>query len=390
MSHELNREKIRGELGIDPPENLIPAAKIHFPEDDIRQIQKEVGDILRTGQLTLGSRTRKFEEDFAGYVGAENALAVSSGTAALEIALRSLGVEGKNVIVPVNTFFASAAAVHHAGGKLTFADIDPATLSLEANKVEGLIDDNTAGIMVVHIGGWVTPEIEKLVSLCRERGIFLIEDAAHAHGSTFNGRQAGTFGDVGTFSFFPTKVMTSGEGGMIVTNREDIARDVEIFRDQGKASKAQNVHTHMGNAWRMSELHALVGGTQLKRLPEFIDQRQKIARVYDEGLSGVSSIKTFAPPDGSSANYYKYIAWLDEGVDRDTLKQRMRHEYGISLSGEVYATPLNAQPVFQGLYKGGPFPNAERDSRQQICLPISAVMTEDEARYVVAALKHIL
>src|SRR5437762_8273757 len=159
------------------------AAPIWFPEEDRREILAAIDEVLASGQLTLGRHGRAFEEQFAKLVGVKHAIAVNSGTSSLEIAFRALGVEGREVIVPTNTFVATAAAVMHAGGRVRFADVDPATLCLDAKRLEAALTPATAGVVVVHIGGMVTPDIEHIAELCRARGLWMIEDAAHAQGA---------------------------------------------------------------------------------------------------------------------------------------------------------------------------------------------------------------
>ena len=184
----------------------VPAARIVFPADDRAEIAAAVTEILATGSLTLGPYTRRLEEAFAAAHGARYAAATSSGTAALDIALRVAGVRGRDVIVPANTFYATAAAVLQAGGNPVFADIDPGTFALSPATVEAALTPDTAAVVLVHIGGLISPLADDLARLCEARGITLVEDAAHAHGSTFQGRFAGSFGACAAFSFYPTKV----------------------------------------------------------------------------------------------------------------------------------------------------------------------------------------
>jgi perosamine synthetase len=364
----------------------VPPATVYIPEADRRAILARIDEALATGQLTLGKFGRELEERFAAYCGATYAVAVSSGTSALEIALRALGVEGKEVLVPANTFFATAAAALHAGARVRFLDCDPRTMAVSIEDLAAQIGPRTAGVIVVHIGGLVTPDIEAIRRLCAERGIWLLEDAAHAHGSTMGGRMAGTFGVAGAFSFYPTKVITAGEGGMIVTDDERLRDEALIYRDQGKASFTQNAHTRLGSNWRMSELHAAVALSQLARLDEFIAHRQRIARVYDAALAdGRLGLRPLAVPEGARCNYYKYVVYLPDGIDRAALKRLLREEYDIGLSGEVYETPLHEQPVFAS-YRDRSLPGAEYLCARHICLPISAVMTEEQARFVIDAL----
>ncbi len=369
----------------------VAAAKIYFPEEDRKNILEQIDKILESGQLTLGSYGKQFEQKFAKYVGAKYAVAVNSGTSALEIPLRVLDIAGSSVIVPTNTFFATPAAVIHAGGRVIFADITN-NLCLDPASVRQKIQKDTKGIIVVHIGGVVTPQIKEIQDICREHNLFLIEDAAHAHGSTLDGKFAGTFGDVAAFSFYPTKVITSGEGGMIVTNDENTYRRALVFRDQGKAGFLGNVHTEMGYNWRMDEVHAVIGLSQFARLDEFIAARRRIAKIYDSELKKISRVKAIEIPPNIKSNYYKYTAILDDGIDRVPLKKELRERYSVSLSGEVYELPCHLQPVFKDLYRfnGGELPVAEDLCRRQICLPIFVNMTDEQAKYTVDSLRKVL
>ena len=367
----------------------IPPARVYFPAEDMQEILSKIEEVLQSGYLTLGKHTEAFEEAFARYVGAKHAVAVCSGTAALEIALRILDVRGKEVVVPTNTFFATAAAVAHAGGIPRFADIDPQTFALSEEGFEAALNDRTAGAIIVHIGGLVSPWTSKLRSMCDERGLFLLEDAAHAHGSRHEGKAAGTFGHAGAFSFYPTKVMTTGEGGIIVTDDENVHLQAKGYRDQGKTDFASNFHTAMGYAWRMSEMHAVLGEAQLRRLDEFIAVRSAAAAVYDERLPEVRGITAVPVPDGGRTGYYKYMALLDRGIDRAALKQALREEYGVGLSGEVYDTPCHRQPVFAE-YASGAFPVADDICGRHVCLPLFNNMTSAEAGIVIDSLERAL
>jgi dTDP-4-amino-4,6-dideoxygalactose transaminase len=222
--------------------------------------------------------------------------------------------------------------------------------------------------------------------MCDAAGVPLVEDAAHAHGCLLDGKAAGSFGKAAAFSFYPTKVMTSGEGGMIVTDDEAIYKEALIYRDQGKEGFTTNFHVRPGYNWRMSEPHAIIGLAQLRRLNEFIERRAEIAAVYDAGLARLGPrVAPVRPPAGSRCNYYKYIALLT-GIDRATLKKVLREEFDVGLSGEVYETPCHLQPVFAGVGRGV-FPKAEDLCARHICLPVSAKMSADNARYVLEALE---
>ena len=369
----------------------IPAAKIYFPEEDRKELLKQIDGILASGQLTLGKYTKEFEERFAEYVGTKYAIAVNSGTSALEIPLRALDIKGHSVIVPTNTFFATPASVIHAGGEVIFADVTE-NLCIDPERVKEDIRDDTKGVIVVHIGGGIPPQIKEVQEICEDHNLFLIEDAAHAHGSTLDGKKAGGFGDAAAFSFYPTKVMTSGEGGMITTNDEKIYKRALVFRDQGKAGFYGNVHTEMGYNWRMSEIHAAMGLSQFARLEEFIRDRRRVAKIYDEELKKIDGIIPIKIPSEAKSNYYKYVALLDNGIDRAVIKKKLKEKYGVSLSGEVYELPCHLQPIFKDMhgFKEEDFPVAEDVCKRQICLPVFATMTEEQAKYVVDSLKEVI
>ncbi len=362
----------------------VPPARISFPPEDRIAILERIDNALATGQLTLGPIGAELETAFAARHGTRHAVAVNSGTAALEIILRAIGVAGREVVVPANTFFATAAAAVHAGARLRFVDCDPQTMAIDPVDLASCLGADTAAVIVVHIGGLVTPAIDELASLCAGAGVHLVEDAAHAHGSAYGGRSAGTFGTAAAFSFYPTKVIAGGEGGIIVTNDEDIAEEARVYRDQGKGSFHANVHTRMGANRRMSEPHAAIVLSQLARLDEFIAQRQVVARRYDAALAALD-VATLTFPADAHCNFYKYVAFLPDDVDRTLFKQHLRTEYDIGLSGEVYDTPLHQQPVF-ATYADRPLPGAELLCARHVCLPLYPTLDENDADYVVESL----
>lgn len=369
----------------------VPAAKINFSPEDRKKLLENIDQILETGQLTLGKYTKEFEQRYAAYVGTRYAVAVNSGTSALEISLRALDISGSSVIVPANTFFATPASAIHAGAKVIFADVAD-DLCLDPVSAEKKIREDTKAIMVVHIGGLVSPHLAEIQEICDDRGLFLIEDAAHAHGSSLLQKKAGSFGTAAAFSFYPTKVMTSAEGGMLTTNDQTIYERALVFRDQGKKGFSSNLHTEMGYNWRMSEIHAAVGLSQFARLDEFIADRTNIARIYDERLKESGPVTPLNIPGKATSNYYKYVAFPPEGTDRKLLKNDLKEKYGVSLSGEVYELPCNLQPVFKDhpAVESGRMPVSEALCKSHICLPIFAHMTEAQADHVIDSLVEVI
>jgi perosamine synthetase len=366
----------------------VPPARVSFPPEDRAEILARIDRSLTSGQLTLGPIGRELEAAFAKRHSTDHAVAVSSGTSALEIILRSLDVEGREVIVPANTFFATAAAAVHAGARVVFVDCDPATMAFDLADVEARLTPDTAAVVAVHIGGLISPAVPALEQLCRTRGVHLVEDAAHAHGSALGGRSAGTFGIAGAFSFYPTKVIAGGEGGIIVTNDDAIVEAAHTYRDQGKGSFLANFHTRLGANWRMSEPHAAIVLSQLGRLDEFIAARQAIAKRYDAAIDDLG-LQALQIPADAHCNYYKYIAFLPEGIDRTALKQTLRERFDIGLSGEVYDTPLHQQPVFAA-FADRALPGAEYIGAGHVCLPLYPSLSESDADYVIESLGTVL
>jgi perosamine synthetase len=368
----------------------IPAARVAFSPDDVRAICDLLTRSLQTGALTLGPVGREFETEFARVCQRKHAVAVSSGTSAIEIALRCVGVTGRDVLVPANTFFATAAAAMHSGARVRLVDIEHDTLAMNMRDLERKVDHNTAAVVMVHIGGVVSPRTTQIAEFCQARGIAFIEDAAHALGSTLETRAAGSFGLAGCFSLYPTKIITSGEGGMIVTDDEQLANEARIYRDQGKAGFTQNLHTRLGYNWRLSEPHAAIGLVHMRHLAEFVAERRVLAQQYDTLLARCPQLRAMPTPAGCASNYYKYLAWLPDGVDRGRLKAQLREEYGVALSGEVYELPLHLQPVFETLAAPGTLPVAEAACARHICLPIYQGMSHSDVEFVVAALTAVL
>jgi perosamine synthetase len=388
----------------------IPILRIPFYEEDRKFIEAGVETILTSGELTMGRCTGEFEEQFSDFVGSRFAIACSNGTAALELILRGLGIEGREIIIPTNTFMATALAVMHSGNRVVFADSEPPTLCLDIDDVERRVTDRTAGVILVHVGGIMTPAVERLRKLCDEKRLYLIEDCAHAHGSAIDGKHAGTLGVAGAFSFFPTKVMTTGEGGMVTTNRENLARQLRILRNHGKDPELDGRISEFGNNHRMSEVTALFGIQQVKQARRVITERRNIAKFYDSCLDTIVGLHRLKVPENVFTTYYKYPVYLSGDVQRNQLKSALKERHGVTLTGEVYANLCHSEPMWQhysycgrrratavdfcplspkcgcGQLQTG-FPGAEYISRQHICLPLYPGLKPAELEYVVGSLR---
>lgn len=366
----------------------IPPTRYHFPTDSIDFIVENFREILETGAyLTMGKYCEEFERKIASYIGSRYAVSVNSGTSALEAIFSALDIKGADIIIPSNTFAATAFAAIRAGGRPIFADcLDDLTVSPE--DVERKMTDKTKVVVTVHIGGLVSPRTYELIEMCENRGIYLVEDAAHAHGSMLDNKKAGSFGVAGAFSFFPTKVMTTGEGGMIVTNNEEIYEKTRLLRDQAKV-RGENFHEEIGYNWRMTEFQALLGITQLGHLESFIMERTRIARIYDEAFKSTPSLKPIDVPLNVRHNYYKYIIFTTKEFNREFFSQKLRKEYGVSLSGYVYELPCHLQPAFKE-YARESLPVSEDLCSHHICPPVYVTMNNEDAAYVANSMKKCL
>jgi dTDP-4-amino-4,6-dideoxygalactose transaminase len=392
----------------------IPILRIPFSDEDLLSLHDGWQQVLRSGFLTLGTYTSRFESLFRDFTGAKYAVAVSNGTSALEVIIRALGIEGKSIVVPTNTFLASALAVAHAGNNVIFADSDPSTLSLDPEDVVAKIRSDTAAVMVVHIGGIISPATEILREICERRGIHLIEDCAHAHGSTLGGKHAGLLGTAGGFSFFPTKTLTTGEGGMVITDDETVYKNSLMLRNQGKNPALGGHISEFGHNWRMSEITAVLGVQQMEKAPQILASRKRIADFYDAALGEFDGLRRVPLPPGNKSSYYKYIAYLEPGYERAQVKKVMREKYRVSLPGEVYADLCHNEPIWEkyaycGKRRDHPvqvqchrwpecgcdqrqqgFPGADYISNHHICLPMYPGLEHDDLAYVVESLDRTL
>lgn len=368
----------------------IPSAKPFFSDQDIQAISEDIRLILSGGRLILGPYTRRLENSFCEYIGVKYAAGVSSCTAALEICLRYFDIVGKEVIVPTNTFIASSNAVLFAGGQPVLADIKPETLCIDPADFQQKITPRTRGVIVVHIAGLPCPDIYEIKNVCRDKGLFLLEDVAHAHGATINGEKTGSIGDAGCYSFYPTKVMTTCTGGMITTNDERLSEYAVSLRHFGVGRGLHHI-VNLGSDWLMDEISAVLGIYQLKGLEHNLAKRNDIARRYADSLADSEWVDLFPVPSDIRHSYYKYPIMLSPSVDKEELTGKMQTEYGIEL-GSIYDPPCHRQPVYQRLFnfREGMFPNADATLKRTCCLPVFPQMTAEEVSYVIQSLKSSL
>tara|TARA_Y100000816_G_C26096270_1_gene580248 strand:+ start:382 stop:1527 length:1146 start_codon:yes stop_codon:yes gene_type:complete len=369
----------------------IPGARPYFGgKDKIATISNDIKKALETGQISLGRFTKEFETKTADLCSSKFALSVSSGGTALEIVFQSLDLNGGEVIVPTDTFVASANAVIKAGGKPVFANIDPDTLCLDPEDVIKRITSKTVGIVYVHMFGLIPQSFNIIKDHFNKNNLFIVEDAAHAHGATLNGIPAGSLGVAGCFSYYATKVLTSGEGGSITTNDQDIYNRLLSLRNHGK-SISNNNYNLVSNNYRMPEISCIIASHQLSIIDEIIEARQKIAFKYCNKLknsNGLSLLKDFI--GNPNCSYWRFPVYLDEKINRDELQSSMMENHKIRITW-MYEPLCHNQPVFKNYYnKNDDFSISENAMSRLICVPCYPGLTDDEIERVCSALKYEL
>mgnify|MGYP003663994639 CR=1 FL=1 len=367
----------------------VAAAKPLFSPDDIEDLKNTFAKVLESGRLILGEQTHAFEEEFKTYVGAEHAVAVSSCTAAIQIALRYHNVQGREVILPTNNFVGVVSAVIAEGGQPVLAEMDPHTFCGDTDDILARITDATAGVIVVHIAGLISPDIARLRKACDEKGLFLLEDASHAHGASIDGQSSGALTDVGCFSFYPTTILTTCVGGMLTTRNPELAAYARSVRHHGVGGGLEDI-VLLGNNWCMSELHAAMGRSQLQRVDANVDHRNRMVSRYREGLRDSTWLTIPACPDNIRHAYYKFPTLLAPEVDCPGFRRTLFEDYGIE-NGAIYNPPCHLQPVLRNKfgYSEGLFPVAEAILSRQLCPPMHSAITESEVDRTIESIKAV-
>jgi dTDP-4-amino-4,6-dideoxygalactose transaminase len=379
---------------------------------DITELEvRAVSDVLRTAHLALGPRTEEFEEAFARRMGARHAVAVSSGTAGLHLATIAAGVRcGDFVITSPFSFVASANCVLYERGIPVFVDVDPVTGNMDAGlAVQAArrilmgtppgtlrrVPPEMAGgtlkaFLPVHAFGQPS-DVDALASFAASHGLAVIEDACEAVGAELRGRPVGALGDLGVFAFYPNKQMTTGEGGLILTSRDDWARLLRSLRNQGRdVFDAWLTHSRLGYNYRMDELSGALGLAQLSRLDELLAKRERVAAWYVERLAELEWVAcpTLAPST-TRMSWFVFVVRLENGIDRPALIDSLT---AAGVPSRPYFTPIHLQPVFAETfgYRPGDLPVAERLGDRSLALPFSSVMTEEQVEYVCGCLRDAI
>lgn len=373
---------------------MIPASIPTFSKKDKKYILKNFEKILNGDSfLSTHIYTKEFEDNFSHYVGSKYAVASNSGTSALELIFRSIDVSDAEVIIPSNTFIATANAVINAGATPILADCDT-SLCLNYDSVLRSVTKRTKAICYVHIGGIVTSEILKLKKFCKINNIYLIEDAAQGHGSSINGIKVGNIGDAAAFSFFSTKIITTGEGGMVTSNNKKIIQKMYSMREFGKKPKGVyiNNYEYIGYNWRAPEVASIIGISQLKHLDEFVKKRNKIAEIYNKILDVDNPNYYIVKPElDSISNYYKYTIVIKNNIKRTDLHKLFLEKH-ISPSGYIYEIPLHNVKVLNNFTKvyDKNLIETEYVCRNHFCLPIYPLLKAKDARFIALTFKEII
>ncbi len=370
----------------------VPLVDLNFDERE----ERAVLDVLRSRWLTMGKVTLEFEQAFASLLGCRYAVAVSNATQALHLACLTLGIgPGDEVILPSLTFVATANSVLYSGAQVCFADVlGPTELTISPGEVEKLITRRTKAIVVVHYGGYACV-MQPILDLARHYGLAIIEDAAHAPGASLNGKPLGTWGDVGCFSFFSNKNMTTGEGGMLVTNREDVAERARLLRSHGMTALTwERHHGHassydvvaLGYNYRIDEIRAALGLVQLDRLQENNERRRSITQRYWQELGDSGLILPFRGMERESACHLLPIL-LPGGIERKTFMNYLR-KCGIQTS--VHYPPLHQFQYYRNLYLNVSLPITEDVGARLVSLPLYPGLDEEKIGLVVMTIKQAL
>jgi len=360
----------------------IPLARPYFSAKRRKAIAADIEDILASGRLMAGPWATKFEQQFTEITGREHAVSLHSCTTALQIALSFAGVKGKEVLVPAGSFITDISVVEFVGGRPVLVDINPETLALDVEDLHRKLTPQTAAIIWVHLTGVISRDHQAIVDFASENNLFLIEDAAHAHGAEIDGRPAGSFGDASAFSFYPTKVLTSGTGGMLTTDNAALAKFAREVRIFGKEEGTGEI-VHYGNDWFLDEVRACIASHQTSDLDSQLRRRRDIATIYRAALANQPGFRLLDVPEDCRPAWYQFALFLDSEVDREALAERLKTGHGIEAKG-IYK-PAHQEHIFRK-FDDGSLTATEDALHRSLCLPMHAGLTDEGVEAIAAAL----
>jgi dTDP-4-amino-4,6-dideoxygalactose transaminase len=367
--------------------SFIRSSRPYFSKHDIDEILNDVEIVLENGQLRNGKNLKLFQQKAAEYLNIKHAIALDSDSSALETALTYYQVKNKEVLVSTNSFVSIPNSVLYAGGKVVFTDIKNETLSMNIDSLKEKVSTNTAGVIVTHIAGFPNPDLKEIKEFCCEKDLFLIEDATHALGASIDGQKVGAFGDASVFAFTPTKVITTGEGGMLATNDDGLAEFAELFSYYGSGSGKTNFE-YLGRHMLMPEISAIVGINQLSHVDEFVAVRNRIAKAYDEAFNRMAGLSVVECPKGNLCSYYKYPLILSKKTDKELFTQTLQLN-GIE-TGTVFYPPCHMQLVYQKLNPDSSLPVAEEVLAHTITLPMHCGLSDADVSSVIEVVQLAL
>ncbi|MGH8520690.1 MAG: DegT/DnrJ/EryC1/StrS family aminotransferase [Gammaproteobacteria bacterium] len=346
-----------------------------------------VVEVLRSGRLALGPKAEEFENLMAGYIGVRHAVAVNSGTAALHLILCALGIgPGDEVLVPSFTFVASVNAILYVGATPVFVDIEPETYTLNPGDLEYKITPKTKAVMAVDVFGHPI-EWEDVLTIAGRHGLVVIDDSAEALGAEYRGEKIGRFGTAAVFAFYPNKQITTGEGGIVVTNDDDLARVVRSLRNQGRdTERAWLQHERLGYNYRLNEMSATLGVSQLSRIDCILSRRNHVAQLYTQRLRLLELVRAPLTKPHVTMSWFVYVVTLAAGLDRNALIHALERQ-GIPARG--YFNPIHLQPFIREHFgtKPGMLPVTESVAKRTLALPFHNRITEAQVEQVVAGLE---
>ncbi len=355
--------------------------------------KKYLCECIDTGWISSeGPFVKEFEQKMSAGVNRKYGIAVSNGTAALEVAIQALGVKGGDeVIMPAFTIISCAMAVTKVGAVPVLVDSDLRTWNMNTEEIEAKITPRTKAIMIVHLYG-LPVEVDRVLALAEKYNLKVIEDAAEMHGQTYNGRPCGSFGDISTFSFYPNKHITTGEGGMVVTDDEELAERCRMIRNLCFRKDVRYVHDEISDNYRFTNLQAAVGLAQLERLDEFVGKKRRMGSYYTEKLCEIDGlILPLEKTDYADNIYWVYGIVLDKNINVDNkVMQKLLAEEGIS--SRTFFWCMHEQPVYkkQGLFVNETYPNAEYLARKGFYIPSGLALTEEQMEQVVEGVKNVM
>lgn len=361
----------------------IPIASVELTDEEIAAAV----EVLESGYLVAGSKTEEFEDRFAEEVGAEHAVAVGSGTAALHIAYIAFIDEGDEVLVPSFSHISTASMIEFAGGTPIFVDIDPRTFTIDLEDARKKVSEDTSAIVPVHLFGNAC-DVDAITDFATTHDLSVIWDAAQAHGTTYKGSDVGTFDDAVCYSFYPTKNMFTGEGGMITTNNDDIAEQFRLLRAHGQTEKY--LHPVIGFNYRITDIGSAIGLKQVEKLESFVEERRENAAYLTDNLAEVDGIVTPEVPDYAEHSYHQYTILVNPGVvemTRDELATKL-NERGIG-NAVHYPRGIHEQPAFEKRYGEQTLPVVEDLSERILSLPVYPGLDEAELERIVQAVEAV-